>query len=172
MFPLLGAEGSTQQQKTPAIPFYGFVNNSSENVHEIQPECLGLYRNNNQIGVENKTSCWESETMNRHSVGPGGSEASDELSSRLFVLRRLMWIQMDRSREGTECASIFTPVCLSLPDTGTRGDTNSWMAGRFFYKSFHYVAVAYGTTVPAVVDRTRLWIKIWSFQLQTHTNVI
>lgn len=136
MFPLLGAEGCTQQQKIPAIPLYGFVNNSSEKLHEIQPECPRLYGNNNQMEVENKTSCWESETMNRHSVGPGGSEASDELSSRLFVLRRLMWIQMDRSREGTECASIFTRVCFSLPDTDMCGDTNSWMAGRFFTKTF------------------------------------
>lgn len=153
MFPLLGAEGCAQQQKIPAIPLYGFVNNSSENLHEIHPECLGLYRNNNQMGVENKTSCWESETMNRHSVGPGGSEASDELSSRLFVLRRLMWIQMDRSREGTECASIFTRVCLSLPDMDMRGDTNSWMACRFFTKVF--------TTSQLRMEQQHLQLLLW-----------
>lgn len=145
-----------------------------------------LYRNNNKMGVENKTSCWESETMNRHSAGPGGSEESDELSSSLFVLRRLMWIQMDRSWEGTECASIFTCVCLFLPDKDTRGDTNSWMACRFFTKVFTKHKSAFGTTVPAVITVVRItslclrghwwwikqaaWIKIWSFQLQTHTK--
>lgn len=111
------------------------------------------------MGVENKTSCWESETMNRHSAGPGGSEASDELSSRLFVLRRLMWIQMDRSREGTECASIFTRVCLSLPDTDTRRDRNSWMACRFFLQKFSLrrSCVWYNSTCSYCCGHVSVW---------------
>lgn len=71
--------------------------------------------------------------MNRHSVGLGGSGASDELSSRLFVLQRLMWIQMDRGREGTECASIFTHVCLTLPNMNKHRESHELLAD--FYKT-------------------------------------
>lgn len=55
-----------------------------KNIHEIQLQC-GL-----DCAEITRMEWRESETLNRHSAGPGGSEGSDELSSRLFVLQRLM----------------------------------------------------------------------------------
>lgn len=143
MFPPCQGKRLYQTTSTPGFPLNRIVNNSSvlrkEHTWNTTTVWLGLHRNNRRMEWK------ESETLNRHSPGPGGSEASDELSSRLFVLQRLMSIQMDWSREGTEWASIFPPVCLTLPNMNEHGDSHELHAD--FNKTFHSVMTASGTTV-------------------------
>lgn len=54
MFPLLGAEGCTQQQKIPAIPLYGCVNNSSENLQSNQSvsDCAEMTTRKWECGIK------------------------------------------------------------------------------------------------------------------------
>lgn len=128
MFPLLGAEGCAQQQK----PFMGvlIIHLRTYNPIRASRTAQRWQRENGGIKVAGRAKQWI--------VGPGGSEASDELPSTLFVLWRLMWIQMDRSRMCINIYSRLPPSCQH--DTHARG--------RKVMDRMHiFTRIAYGTTV-------------------------